>query len=41
VERENRPYSKTAIIETFDQGIAYALQVISRRAVSSFELKKN
>jgi|GEM_PF-1093832 len=34
-------YSRTANIETSSDGVSYALNVISRRAISSFELKKN
>ncbi len=36
-----RPSTRKASIETSSEGVSYALAVISRRAVSSFELKKN
>ncbi|VFU15790.1 hypothetical protein SCFA_450028 [anaerobic digester metagenome] len=39
--RKNRRYSKMGNIETYEQGLAYAFRVIARRAVSTFELKKN
>lgn len=34
-------YFKMANIETLNNALSYALMVIGRRAISSFELKKN
>ncbi|MGO9145310.1 MAG: regulatory protein RecX [Desulfomonilia bacterium] len=38
---QRRPSSSKASIATSSEGVRYALAVISRRAVSTFELKKN
>lgn len=38
---KKQKYSRMASIESFNDAVSYAFNVIARRAISSFELKKN